>query len=226
MRHRARGGNAIDLIGHGACSARAAADERGSRAGDGAHDALRAARAELKHGAALGCAADAARLCGDQALVVELEQHIGLQQLRLNSRGADGDDRLHREDGRALGDRPDIAREFEITQIVKEALAEDTARAQVGNVLLAEVQLLDIVDYLLQPRGDGVPAAVGDIAVENVKVADAVLHAVGKVAVAHSQLVEIAEHGQIDAVSAFHILPPRCKKVVKSSLEPYYIFCT
>ena len=52
------------------------------------------------------------------------------------------------------------------------------------------------------------------------------LHTVGKVAVAHSQLIEIAEHGQIDAVSAFHILPPRCKKVVKISLESYYIFCT
>ena len=226
MRHRARGGNAVDLVGHGAGSARAAADERSPRAGDSARDALRAARAELEHGAALCRAADAARLRGDQALVVELKQHIGLQQLRLDSRGADGDDRLHREDGRALWYRPDIACEFEITQIVKEALAEDPARAQVGDVLLVKVQLLNIVDYLLQPRSNSVAAAVGNVAVENVEVADAVLHTVGKVAVAHSQLVEIAEHGQIDAVSAFHILPPRCKKVVKFSLEPYYIFCT
>ena len=43
VRHRPRCGNAVDLIGHGAGRACAAADERGSRAGDGARNALCAA---------------------------------------------------------------------------------------------------------------------------------------------------------------------------------------
>ena len=114
MGHGACRGHAVELVGHGAGSARAAADIGRSGAGYGPGNTLGPAGTKLQHGAPLGRTADPVGLGGNEALVVEFQQQIGLQQLGLNGGGPDGDHRLPGEDGHALRHGPDVAGEAEI----------------------------------------------------------------------------------------------------------------
>ena len=111
MGHGAAGIDAENLIRHGAGCPGTAADIGRASAEDGAVGALRPAGAELQHGAALGRAADAVRLGGNQTLMIDGQQEIGLQQLRLNRGGTHGHQRLLGEDRGALGHGPDVAGE-------------------------------------------------------------------------------------------------------------------
>ena len=77
------------------------------------------------------------------------------------------------------------------------------------------MQVLDILDGLLQTRRDGKAAFIGHLPEEQIKVCDLVLHAAFEVAVRHGQLIEIAEHGQVDirirlhdVLFSFHIRIP------------------
>ena len=60
------------------------------------------------------------------------------------------------------------------------------------------MEIFDVVDDLLQTGRDGKAAAVGALTEKDVKVADPVGKAGFKVAVAHGQLIKIAEHGQVE----------------------------
>jgi len=204
VRHRAAGVHAVYLVRDRAGGAGAAADVGSARAEDRTVRALCAAGAELEHRAALCRAADAAGLRGDQALVVDLQQQIRLHELRLDGGRAHRDERLAREHGRALRHGPDVAGEAEVFQIVQKCLAEQLPAAQIGNVLVGEVQVLDVVDDLLETGGDGVAAVVRHAAEEHIKIRDAVLHAVLKITVAHRQLIEIAEHGHVERFVGVH----------------------
>ena len=185
----------------------AAADVGRACAQNRALCALRSAGAEFQHRPALRGADDAVCLGSDQALVVEDEQDIRLDELRLDGGCADGQDRLAREDRRALRHGEDVAREAEIAQVGEEVLVKDAAAAQVGDVLFGKMQVADVVDHLLQPCRDGEAAAVGDVAVKDVEIADAVTHPVAEIAVAHRQLVEVAEHGHVELVVSVHSAP-------------------
>ena len=68
------------------------------------------------------------------------------------------------------------------------------------------MQLLHIVDYLLKSGGNGKTAPVGNLSEKHIKVGYSVLHAVFKIAVAHGQLIEIAQHGKVYAVCVIHTL--------------------
>ena len=136
--------------------------------------------------------------------MVDLQQQIRLHELRLNGRGAHRDERLTREHGRTLRHGPDVAGEAEVFQIVQKCLAEQLPAAQVGNVLVGEVQVLNVVDDLLETGGDGVAAVVGHAAEEYIEVGDAILHVVVEIAVAHRQLIEIAEHGHVQRLVGVH----------------------
>ena len=96
---------------------------------------------------------------------------------------------------------------MEILQIVQEALVKDAAAAEIGEVVLRKMQIADILDHLLQTCRNGKAAAVRNIAEEDVKIADLIRLPVHKVAVAHGQLVKIAEHGQIEFFIRFHTAP-------------------
>ena len=161
---------------------------------------LCAAGAELKHRAAARGADNAVGLRRDQALVVDGQERERLNELRLDSGGTDDDERLLRKDGRPLRDGVDIAREAEILQIVQKLLAEEVPAAEIGDVLLGEVQVLDIVDQLLQTRRDGKAAAVWHLAEKDIKIGDAVLVAGLEVTIAHRQLVE----GHVQLFLSFH----------------------
>ena len=56
--------------------------------------------------------------------MVDGQQNHGLHELCLNDRAAHGDNRLTREDRRALRHGPDIAREAEAAQILQEPLVK------------------------------------------------------------------------------------------------------
>ena len=204
MGHGACRGHAVELVGHGACSACAAADIGCSGAGYGPGDTLGPAGAKLQHSAPLGRTADPVGLGGDETLVVELQQQIGLQQLGLDGGSTDGNHRLPGEDRRPFRDGPDVPGEAEVPQILQKRRLKKAAPLQITDILLGEVELLHVVHDLLQPCRDGIAALVRDAAVENVKIGNAVFHAVGQIAVAHGQLIEVAQHGKIDAGTALH----------------------
>ena len=204
MGHRAERGRAVELVGDGAGSAAAARNIGSTSAVDGGGGALRAAGTELHHGVALGGADDAVGLGGDQALMVHGQKRERFKQLRLDRGRAHDDHRLFREDGRALGHGVNVAAEVEACKIVEEFLTEDTSPAQVVDVLLVKVQILDIVDQLVEAGGNGVPASVRHRAEINVEIGNAILEPCFQVTIAHSQLVEVAEHGHIELLIGFH----------------------
>ncbi len=182
------------LVGHGAGGGGAAGDIGGPGAQQGAVGALGPAGAELATGRPSAARTMRLDLVAMRHWWFRHQQHEGLDELGLNGGGADGEDGLPGEDGSALRHRPDVAGEAEGAQIVQKVLAEAALGPQVGDVLLGEAQVLDIVDDLLQTGRNGKAAPVGHIAEEDIEVADAGRSYPGlKVAVAHGQFVKIAQ---------------------------------
>ena len=206
MGHGAPGGHAVELVGDGAGGAGAAADVSSPRPVDGAAGALGPAGAELQHGAAPGGPDDAVGLGGDEALVVDGQQQEGLQQLGLDGGGPDGEDGLVGEHRGSFGDGVDVAGEAEVCQVVQKSLVEHVPAAEVLDVLRLKVEVLDILDDLLQPGGDGIAALVGHAAEVQVKVGDPVLVAGLEIAIAHGELVEVAQHGHVQLLVRIHFL--------------------
>ena len=118
MRHRAAGRNAVDLIGERARRSGAAADIRRSCTQNRRVASLCAPGAEFQNNSALCRAADTVCLRRNQALMVESQQQESFNQLRLDCGRSHGENRLLRENRRALRHGPDIAREAEAFQVV------------------------------------------------------------------------------------------------------------
>ena len=136
--------------------------------------------------------------------MVEHQENIGLHELCLDRGGAHRQQRLLRKDGRSLRHGVNVAGEAEGAQIVQKFLAELLPSAQIGNVLFAEMEVLNVGNDLLQARRDRKAAAVRHVAEKHVEIAHAILHAVVEVAVSHGQLVEIAEHRHVQMVVMQH----------------------
>ena len=132
--------------------------------------------------------------------MVQGQQQVGFDELGLDGGGAHGEDGLPGEDGGALRDGPDVAGKPEVPQVLQKFRGEAALAPQVFEILLLEPEVLDVIDHLLQPRGDGKTAAVGDVAEKYVEVADPVLQAGLEIAVAHGELVEIEQHRVVDVV--------------------------
>jgi len=162
------------------------------------------AGAELQHRAALSGPDDAVGLGSDEALVVDAQQQVGFDELGLDGGSPDGDQRLLGEDHGALGHGPDIAGELEVLQILQKLLGEEIPVTQIGDIRLREMQLLDVADDLLQTCCDTEAAAVGAAPEKQVEVGDAILVTVVEIAVGHGQLIEVAEHGQIQFLIGIH----------------------
>ena len=93
---------------------------------------------------------------------------------------------------------------MEVLQIGQKFLAEKVPAPQIGDVLRREVQILNIINQLLQTSGDGKAAAIRHPAEKDVKVGDMILVTAFKVAIAHGQLVKVAEHGHVQLFLSFH----------------------
>ena len=148
-----------------------------------------------------------------------LLQHIGLEQLRLYRGRADRQHRLSGEDGRTLGDGPYVAGEFEIAQIVKEALVKYPAGAEICNVLFIKVQLLHIVDDLFKSGRNGKAAVVRHGTIEYIEIGDLILSSADEIAVAHCQLIKIAQHCEIYTVGTLHDTNPPCGSAAQTVIE-------
>ena len=67
--------------------------------------------------------------------------------------------------------------EAEAAQIVQKTPRKAALAPQVGDVLLGEAEVLDIVDDLLQTGRDGEAASIGHVAEEDIEIADLVRRA-------------------------------------------------
>ena len=105
------------LVGHGAGGGGTARDVGGPGAQQGPIRPMGPTGAELRHRTALRRPDDAVGLGGDQALVVEAEEHEGLDKLCLDGRRAHRQNGLAWEDGRPLRNGPNIAGKGKSAQI-------------------------------------------------------------------------------------------------------------
>ena len=197
VRHRAGGRDAEVARRHDAGGGAAAADVGGARAEVGSVIALGAACAELHDRAAGSGADDAAGLGGNQALMVEGDEQQRFQQLALDGRALDRDNRLLREDRHALLNGPDVAVQLEAGQIVQKLFIKGLGGAQVGDVLVGKFQMIHRVNELLQTGHDGVAAAVRHAAEEHIKDGDLIDIALVQIACRHGKLIKIGHGGQI-----------------------------
>ena len=110
------------------------------------------------------------------------------------------DERLAGKDHGSLRDRPDAARELEMSEIIKEVLVKDPESAQIGDVLRGKVKLLDIIDQLFDAAHDGISAAAGVIAVESIEDHRAVLFVVLEITLHHGELIQVSQQCQILSV--------------------------
>ena len=128
------------------------------------------------------------------------KEYIGFHKLRFNNRGADGEDRLTREDYASLRNRPYISGEAKGAQIIEKFTVEDSLGAQIFDVVLAEAQILYIACDLLQSAGYRITAAVRIFAEKYVEVCDFVSHSRMEISAAHRDFVEIGQKSEAGLV--------------------------
>ena len=120
VRRGAHHRDAVAEAGQRVAGAGAAADVGRARAQHAGFGRVRAARAELDHGAAAGGLHTARRLGGDERLERERREQVGFRNLRLDDGRADGQHRLAGEQRRAFGHGEQVAGEAEVAQVVEE----------------------------------------------------------------------------------------------------------
>ena len=133
--------------------------------------------------------------------MVDGQQQHGLDKLRLDDGAPHGDDGLAGEDDLPFGDGPHIAFKAEVFQIVQKALGKAAPPLQIGDVLIGESQVFQVLHQLFHAGHDGVAAAVRHTAEEHIKDGDFVNVSLVQIARRHGQLIEIGHGGQI----AFYI---------------------
>ena len=118
MGHGSQCGNTIDLVRDRTGGSDAAADVCGTCAGHSSRDSLCTTGAEFHHGTALGGTDNTVCFRGDEALVVQCQQNISLDELGLDRGSLYRHKRFHGEDGGSFGDCPDISGKLEVCQIL------------------------------------------------------------------------------------------------------------
>ena len=69
----------------------------------------------------------------------------------------------------ALRDRIDIAGEMEIRQIFQKIFIKDAEASQIIDIFIAEMQIFNIINHLIQTGCDRIAAAAGIFAVKRIK---------------------------------------------------------
>ena len=129
--------------------------------------------------------------------MVDFQQQRGFHQLRLDDRRNHGDDGRAGIHDRAFLERVYAAAEVEMSQIIQKFRREHALRAQKVNILRRKMQVFDILHNLLQTGENGKAAAVGILAVKNIKGRLPRAYAILKIAVSHRHFIKIHHHGQV-----------------------------
>ena len=204
MSHGTAGRHTEELVGNRTGRSLAAADVGCSGTHNSTVGTLGPAGAKLQHSPSLGGTDHTVCLGGNEALVVQCQQQIRLNKLCLNGRSPDRQHGFLGENRRAFGDSINIAGELEVRQILQEILLEEIPAAEVCNVLLGKMQVLNVLHHLLETCGNGKAAAIRNSTEEDVKISNLILIAVSKIPVAHGQFIEIAEHRHIEVAFIRH----------------------
>ena len=166
------------------------------------------AGAEVRHRPSLGRPDDAPCLCSDERLMIDEGQYRSLRQLCIDHGCRDGDDGLVGVDDGALVHGVHIALEAIGAQVLQEPLVEHPEGAEVLNVLILEMHVLDEVHDLLQPCENCVSAVVRDLAEEHVERSSVMSAGLMQVSVGHRHLIQVHHHGQVALVEHAHFVTP------------------
>ena len=172
----------------------ATADHGSARSVDAGVRSLGAAQTEFHDAIAFRCPYDAGSLCRDQALMIDDIQHRCLDQLRFHNRSHDLNQRLVWEYDGAFRNRVQVPGKMEAAQIFQKVGVEDTETAQVGDIVIGELQVLDIIDDLFQTGCDGVAASAGVVSIKDIEDNGFVV-VLFKIALHHGKFVKICHQG-------------------------------
>ena len=86
--------------------------------------------------------------------MVDCQKDHRLNQLRLNNRAADANDRFAGKNRRAFRNRPYVALKLEIPQVVDKFRREESPPVQICQVGLSKMQIREVFDDLFETRQD------------------------------------------------------------------------
>ena len=162
VRHGADDGNAVVFAGHDVTGAGEAGEITGARDFHAGVAAVGAAQREVDHRPA-ACGMNATgRFGGDHALQMNLIDDEGLDDLRLDNRRGDFEHRFVFKKNPPFGNRPNLAGEFEICQIVEKVIGEQFLCREIVESRVVEGKIFQIIENILKPGRDEI-AAVGRI---------------------------------------------------------------
>ncbi len=119
-----------------------------------------------------------------------------LDQLRLEQRRRHFQHRLVREEQRPLAHRANLTGEAQAPETVEEGGAEERSALQIGELVVVEAEVGEECQGVLDPGGDEIAPAGGQVAAEELEGRRLPVDALGEVALAHGQLVEVDQEGR------------------------------
>ena len=192
MRHRAEGGDAVELFrqhGGGARKSRDVARPRRHQPGFGA---MRTAQPEIDQQLARRRQHHPRSLGSNQRLEVQDIDETRLGQLRLRQRCGDAQDRLVAEEHRSFRHRMDVAGEMKIGELSEQFLSEAAGSPEPADVLGREAQIFEKIERLFEASRNQKAASgwkLADEEFENRRLGLAVI----QVGLEHVELIEVGQ---------------------------------
>ena len=129
--------------------------------------------------------------------MVQCQERECLDYLSFDRCSAHCEYRFAGEHRSSFRNRPDVALEVKVSKIFEKSLVEAFLGAEVFDVLVVEVKVLNKMNELFKSCGDSVASAVRNSAEKDVEIDYLVLPSGEKVAVRHGKLVKIGTHREI-----------------------------
>ena len=129
-------------------------------------------------------------------MVDDVEQR-GFKKLCLHDRRNDADNRFAGENDRSLRNSQNFAGKPQGGQAGEKRLVKDVQTAQIGNVVLGKMEILDVFNGLLKAGRHGIGRHVALLAIEDIKAGAVIFHAEPQIAVHHRQLIQVGHHCQV-----------------------------
>ena len=192
-------GNVEQTSGLRIAGADAAAEVRGARRQQSSLRPVRAAGAEIEHGSSFRSREDASRLGRDHRLQSHRCNQKRFDDLRLFQWRRDAQQRLVLKDDRAFRDRPDVARELEMRQMLEPIaryVREGGMGTKIFELLWRERKVLQLMQRLLEPGRHEIISARRQSPHPEFKRRHLRRQAVSKISGRHGQFVEIGQQAK------------------------------